>query len=144
MRRGIELAEKGDTEGATAALEGALARDASLVTAHAALISLYGRTRNWAKGEEHYKAVVASGAELGDAHFDYGVLLGLQEKWDLAAEAYRKAIEVNPGQANARNNLGQILERDRSKRPPPSTGRPWRASRGSGSRASISAGCSSR
>jgi tetratricopeptide (TPR) repeat protein len=113
MRRGIELAEEGDTEGAIAALEGALARDAALVTAHAALISLYGRTRNWAKGEEHYKAVVASGAELGDAHFDYGVLLGLQEKWDLAAEAYRKAIEVNPGQANARNNLGQILERDR-------------------------------
>ncbi|HEX2445525.1 MAG TPA: tetratricopeptide repeat protein [Vicinamibacterales bacterium] len=113
MRRGIALADSGDVEGAIAALEGALARDGSLVTAHATLISLYGRTRNWARGQEHYEAVVASGAELGDAHFDYGVLLGLHEKWDLAAETYRKAIAVNPAHAQARNNLGQILERDR-------------------------------
>src|SRR6185503_10781284 len=47
------------------------------------------------------------------AHYDYGVLLGLQEKWDLAAEAYRRAIAVNPLHAQAYNNLGQILERQR-------------------------------
>ena len=79
--------------------------------AHANLISLYGRVRNWAKAEEHYRAVVALGFNIGDAHYDYGVLLGLQEQWDRAADAYRQAIAVNPRHAQAHNNLGQILER---------------------------------
>ena len=74
---------------------------------------MYGRTRNWTKAEEHYRAVVALGLNLGDAHYDYGVLLGLQEQWDLAAEAYRRAIAVNPQHARAHNNLGEILERQR-------------------------------
>ena len=34
-------------------------------------------------------------------------------KWDLAAEAYRRAIAVNPLNAQAYNNLGQILEREK-------------------------------
>jgi tetratricopeptide (TPR) repeat protein len=41
------------------------------------------------------------------------VLLGLQEKWDQAADAYRKALAINPLHAQAHNNLGQILERQR-------------------------------
>ena len=67
-----------------------------------------------AKADEHYRAVVALGFNLGDAHYDYGVLLGLQEKWDAAADAYRQAIAVNPRHAQAHNNLGQILERQRA------------------------------
>ncbi|MGH9311963.1 MAG: tetratricopeptide repeat protein [Vicinamibacterales bacterium] len=114
LRRGINLAADGDLDAAIATLEAALARDPSLVTAHAALISLYGRARNWTKAEEHYRAVVSQNVELGDAHYDYGVLLGMQEKWDLAANAYRQALAVNPQHAQASNNLGQILERDRS------------------------------
>jgi superkiller protein 3 len=93
--------------------EAALARDPSFVQAHGNLISLYGRAGNWVKAEEHYRAVVASGIDLGDAHYDYGVLLGLQEKWELAADAYRQAIAVNPRDARAANNLGQVLERQR-------------------------------
>ena len=84
-----------------------------MAQAHANLIGLYGRTRDWQKAEAHYRAVVALGFNLPDAHYDYGVLLGLQEKWDLAADAYRRAIAVNPQHAGARNNLGQILERQR-------------------------------
>src|SRR5438093_1460240 len=102
------LLESGDLAGAITAHEAALARDPSIAQAHANLISLYGRTQNWAKAEEHYRALVALGSNLGDAHYDYGVLLGLQEKWDLAAEAYRKAIGVNPRHARAHNNLGEI------------------------------------
>jgi len=112
-RRSVKLAEAGDLEGAIAANEAALAQEPSLAEAHANLISLYGRTRNWAKAEEHYRAVVALGVNLSTAHYDYGVLLGLQEKWDLAADAYRQAIAVNPHHAQAYNNLGQILERQR-------------------------------
>jgi tetratricopeptide (TPR) repeat protein len=113
MQRGRKLAASGDLEGAIAEYEAALARDTSLAIAHANLIPLYGRTRNWAKAEEHYRAVVAAGVELDGAHYDYGVLLAAQEKWDLAADAYRRALAANPNHAAASNNLGQILERDR-------------------------------
>ena len=113
VRRGVKLAEAGDLDGAIAAHEAALAQNPSLAEAHANLISLYGRAQNWAKAEEHYRAVVGLGVNLGTAHYDYGVLLGLQGKWELAADAYRQAIAVNPLHADAHNNLGQILERQR-------------------------------
>ena len=111
LARGVELAEEGDLAAAIDAHETALARDPSLSLAHANLISLYGRTGNWARAEEHYKAVVASGGDIGDAHYDYGVLLALQQKWGPAADAYRQAIAVNPQHARAYNNLGEALER---------------------------------
>src|SRR5262249_41494059 len=109
VRRGVKLAESGEVEGAIAAHEAALGQRPSLAEAHADLIGLYGRARNWTKAEEHYRAVVALGVDLSTAHYDYGVVLGLQEKWDLAAEAYQRAIAVNPSYAEAHNNLGQIL-----------------------------------
>jgi tetratricopeptide (TPR) repeat protein len=113
FQRGLKLAEAGDLAGAIAAHEAALSRDPSIAQAHANLISLYGRIHDWAKAEQHYRAVVGLGFNLGDAHYDYGVLLGLQEKWEPAAAAYRQAIAVNPRHAQAHNNLGQILERQR-------------------------------
>jgi len=113
VQRGVKLAGQGDLEGAIAAHEAALALEPSLAEAHANLIALYGRARNYSKAEEHYAAVVRLGVNLSTAHYDYGVLLGLQEKWDLAAEAYRRAIAVNPLYAEAHHNLGQILERQR-------------------------------
>jgi tetratricopeptide (TPR) repeat protein len=109
LQRGVKLAEAGDLAGAIAAHEAALARDPSIAQAHANLISLYGRTRNWTKAEEHYRAVVALGVNLADAHNDYGGVLALQQKWDLAADAYRKAVAVNPSFRLARFNLGRML-----------------------------------
>ena len=113
VQRGLKLAGQGDLEGAIAANEAALARDPSLAQAHGNLISLHGRARNWAKAEEHYRAIVALGVNLGDAHYDYAVLLGQQDKWELAEQAYRQALAVNPQHSQAQNNLGQILERQR-------------------------------
>jgi tetratricopeptide (TPR) repeat protein len=113
IQRGATLADRGDIPGAIAAHEAALAADPGLADAHANLISLYGRARDWTKAERHYRAAVTGGVNLADAHYDYGVVLGLQEKWDLAAEAYAKAIAANQQHAAARNNLGQILERSR-------------------------------
>src|SRR5262245_46063900 len=111
LQRGIKLADTGDLAGAIAAHEAALALDPSIAQAHANLIGLYGRTRDWQKAEAHYRTVVALGFNLAYAHYDYGVLLGLQERWEDAADAYRKAVVVNPRHANAYNNLGQVLER---------------------------------
>ncbi len=113
LQRGVKRADAGDVEGAIAAHEAAVAVDPSFAQAHANLVSLYGRGRNWAKAEEHYRAVVTLGVNVADAHYDYGVLLGLQERWDEAAAAYREALALNPLHATARNNLGQVLERQR-------------------------------
>ena len=41
------------------------------------------------------------------------MLLGLQEKWDLAIDAYREALALNPMHVQAQNNLGQALEQQR-------------------------------
>jgi tetratricopeptide (TPR) repeat protein len=111
LQRGLKLAEAGDLSGAIAAHEAALALDPSIAQAHANLVVLYGRARDWPKAEAHYRTIVALGFNLADAHYDYGVLLGLQDRWEDAADAYRKAIAVNPRHACAHNNLGQILER---------------------------------
>ena len=46
-----------------------------------------------------------------EAHYNYGVLLGLQSRWTEAAAAYRLALEANPLHAQARNNLGQTARR---------------------------------
>ena len=113
LQRAVKLADAGDVDAAVEAHEAALAIDPSLAQAHANLIALYGRQRNFAKAGEHYRAVVALGVNVADAHYDYGVLLGLQERWEDAADAYRRALALSPLHAEAHNNLGQILERSR-------------------------------
>lgn len=110
LQKGLKLADAGDLAGAIAAHEAALVRDPTIAQAHVNLISLYGRTEQWAKAEEHYRSAVALGFNLDEAHYDYGVLLGLQKKWALAEAAYRQALAVNPHHAQASNNLGQVLE----------------------------------
>jgi tetratricopeptide (TPR) repeat protein len=112
--RGLALADRGDLQGAITATEAALARDPSLVQARANLISLYGRTGQWEKAEASYRAVMATGLHKDEAHYNYGVLLSLQDRWSEAAEAYRAALAVNPLHAQAHNNLGQLLERDKA------------------------------
>ena len=113
LARGLRLAELGDLAGAIDSHEAALVRNPSLAQAHANLISLYGRTGQWAQAEAHYKAVLAIGYNVDEAHYNYGVLLGLQNRWSEAAVAFRAAIAANPLHAMARNNLGQLLEGER-------------------------------
>ncbi len=113
FRRARKLADEGDVNGAIAEFEAVLADDKSSALAHSSLVKLYGRTGNWPKAEEHYRAAVVLGSGLAELHYDYGVLLGLQQKWDEAQAAYRRAIAINPNYPEAHNNLGQILERNR-------------------------------
>ena len=111
LQRGVALAARGDLEGAIAAHEAALTADPAFTQARANLLSLYGQNKDWNKAEAHYRELVRRGEDLGDAHYDYGVILGMQGKWDEAAAAYRRALEANPLHARASNNLGEALER---------------------------------
>ncbi len=111
LRRGLDLAAAGDIDGAIAAHEEAVRLDPGLAQAHANLVGLYGRARNWDKAAEHYRATVALGSNLAEANYDYGIILGLQQQWDEAEAAFRRAIAANPFHAEAHNNLGQLLER---------------------------------
>ena len=111
LQRGVALVARGDLDGAIAAHEAALAEDPAFTQARANLLSLYGQKKDWSKAEAHYRELVRRGEDLGDAHYDYGVVLGMQGKWAEAAAAYRKALELNPLHANAGNNLGEALER---------------------------------
>jgi len=113
LRKGIASANEGDIDAAIAAHETALARDPSLVSIHANLLSLYGRAKNWPKADEHYRAAIAAGFAPADLHYDYGVVMTLREDFAAAEAAYRKAIAVNPLHANAHNNLALLLERRR-------------------------------
>ena len=104
LARGVKLAEAGDVAGAISAHESALRANPSLIQAHANLISLYGRAGNFVKAEEEYRTVVALGGDLSEAHYDYGVLLSLQDKWDLAVDAYGKA-NLATGRATRADDL---------------------------------------
>ncbi len=111
LRRGLDLAAAGDVQGAITAHEAAVRIDPDLAQAHANLINLYARLRDWDKAAEQYRATVALGYNLAEANYDYALLLGLQQQWDDAEAAYRRAIAVNPFYSEAHNNLGQLLER---------------------------------
>ena len=113
LKRGISSAAAGEIESAIADHQAALTGDPSLVNAHANLLSLYGRVKNFDKAEAHYRAALAAGFSTADLHYDYGVVLSLQEKYEAAEDSYRRAIAANPLHAHARNNLGQLVERRR-------------------------------
>ena len=113
LQRGVRLTDAGDVPGAIEAHLAALSRDPSLTQAHANLVGLYGRSGEWEKADEQYKAALAGGFDSAELHYDYGVVLGMQNRWDAAAEAYRKALALNPLHAQARNNLGRALEQRR-------------------------------
>ena len=112
LQRGISLVAAGNVEGAIAAHEIALGRDPSLVQAHANLLALYGRARNWSKAEAHYRAALAAGLRTADVYYDYAIVQSSQEQWQGAKDAYLQAIAINPLHANARNNLGQLDQRE--------------------------------
>ena len=143
LQRGREARRRRRFAGAIAAHEAALARDPSFAQAHANLISLYGRARNWRRPRSTTAPSSRSASNSADAHYDYGVLLGLQEKWDDAADAYRQAIAVNPLHARGAQQprtdpRAPAQVRGGAGRIPPGRREPADAS---GSRASISDAC---
>jgi tetratricopeptide (TPR) repeat protein len=90
-------------------LEAIEADPATAAQAHANLISLYGRSGEPDRAETHYRAALALGTSLADAHYNYGVLLASLERTADAAAAFQRALDVNPFHARAHNNLATLL-----------------------------------
>jgi tetratricopeptide (TPR) repeat protein len=110
IQRGMDLEKAGKLPEAIREHEAALASDPSNVQIHINLISLYGRTSEFAKAKEHFDASLQQNPGRADAWYNYGVLL-THEKNDAEAEqAFRRAIAINPYYAEARNNLGAIYQ----------------------------------
>ena len=109
---GIKLADAGDVDGAIAAHEAALARDPSLAQAHANLIALYGRAAELGQG----RGALPRGARARRQRrrrctTTTACCSGCRSSGTDAADAYRRALALNPLHAQAHNNLGQMLER---------------------------------
>jgi len=110
LQRGLAVAGRADDAQAIALHEQAVARDPGLQQAHVNLITLYARTGNIPKAEEHYRAVVASGTQLAEAHHAFGLALLAAKESARAEPVLRLAIEGNPQDAEAHNALGLIQE----------------------------------
>jgi Flp pilus assembly protein TadD len=109
--RGVQLEREGDIRGAIREHEAALAEDPWFTQAHVNLIRLYGREKDWIKGEVHYREAVRLGARGTDADYSYGITLLLQGRDGDAEVALQRVVAANPQQAGAWNSLGQIAER---------------------------------
>ena len=78
--------------------------------AHINLISLYGRSGQYDKAVEHYRAALDLDRNQADAHYNFGVLLLKQSKPREAETAFQQALQINPYYAEAHNNLGSLYE----------------------------------
>ena len=109
LRKGAKLKGNGHLQQALVEFKRALEADPDFAQAHAALLSTYLDLRQLSKAEEHYHAAVKSDSDMYEVHHNFGVLLTLQGKPREAAEAFRRALEINPFNANSHNNLGFAL-----------------------------------
>ncbi len=110
LQRGLDLAGRSDDARAIALHEDAVARNPGLLQAHVNLITLYARTGNLPRAEEHYRAVVARGTQLAEAHHAFGLALLAAKEPARAEPVLRLATEGNPQDAEAHNALGLIQE----------------------------------
>jgi tetratricopeptide (TPR) repeat protein len=112
LKRGADLERAGQVSEAIAAHEQSLALNPELVQAHINLISLYGRTRQFARAEQHYRAAFQINPDLPDIYYNYGVLLAGQERWREAAQTFQQALQLNPYYAEAHYNYGVLIEQE--------------------------------
>ena len=113
LRRGVALEAEGRLEESIAEHCRALEINPQYLQVHVNLIQLYGRVRQPAKAEEHYRAAIAVNPTLAEAHYNYGVMLSEEKRVAEASKAFRQAIDANPQFAEAHLNYGATLEAER-------------------------------
>jgi tetratricopeptide (TPR) repeat protein len=110
ISQGEQLAREGKLPESAAAYEKALGFAPQLESAHAQLISVYGRMGHAARAEEHFQVAIALQPGEPNAYFNHGLLIASQEKFAEAEQAFRRTVDSQPAYPGARLNLGLMLE----------------------------------
>jgi tetratricopeptide (TPR) repeat protein len=74
-----------------------------------AVVDLYQREKRFGDGEVFLLEVMEKTAESESLLFQLGAMLERQKKYDEAEEAFKKVLEMNPGNSAAMNYLGYML-----------------------------------
>lgn len=64
----------------------------------------------FATSEDSFEKAISLAPEFSDAHFNLGIVLQAQGKFDRAANSYRRTLSLNSGHPGAHNNLGALLQ----------------------------------
>lgn len=108
---GFALFQQGKSAEASVALEKALAIDPKHWKAHNNLALASIDLGELEVAEAHYRESLAIKPQP-EIYNDLGFVLDREGMSEEAAEAYRKALELDPGSASANYNLGASLARD--------------------------------
>lgn len=109
--RGLALAKQGRTADAIASYQAGLALDPDDPTAHAHLGDLFASTTRWEDAEREYRAALRR-VPHPDLFNSLGVALAQQGRLADAAVAFREALAIDPGHADARANLEMAIGSD--------------------------------
>jgi protein O-GlcNAc transferase len=109
LERGFRLREQRQIRDAVTEFEKALQADPQSARAHAALLACSLDLGDPAKAEHHYQEAMRLGLDSYEAHHNYGVALTLQGRRRESAEAFRRALDLNPFYTDSHNNLAFLL-----------------------------------
>jgi len=102
------LANRGNLAEAHAVLDSAIQAQPEAVENYVNQAILYIDENRYDEAEQALQAVFARDSTHSRAHFQHGCLHRLQGNLQAAEHSYRKAIENNPANLEAQNNLGHL------------------------------------
>ena len=73
------------------------------------IANLLQETQNYSESEEFYRKILEIQPHSYSAHANYGAILHLNQKYDLALKAYDTALILNPNDDVARENREKLI-----------------------------------
>ena len=111
FRRGWELNEKGDLDGAVVEYRAALQLNPNAAEAHYNLGLVLKRKGDLDGAVVEYRAALQLNPNDADAHYDLGLVLDRKGDLDGAIAEYRAALRLKPDDGDTRYNLGLVRKR---------------------------------
>lgn len=108
LRASYAMERQGQLPQAAAPQEQAVAADPTITQAWVNLIAVYARLDQAPKAEMAYRKAIPLEPNNAEAHYNFGTVCAQTNRFDDAC----KAFEPDPGNANALDSLGAIIEQD--------------------------------